>query len=118
MTNNLPSGAPGDQGPQHRRPVAPQGHYQPQGSYYTPQQYPGHYPPQGSYYPPQQYPGHYPPQYAAPLVQPNVMQARDRAQYTRPQTGHSILMHLLFGWLLLWIPAIYYTISPNHYWHL
>jgi hypothetical protein len=26
-------------------------------------------------------------------------------------------MHLIFGIFVLWIPAIYYTISPNHYWH-
>ena len=77
----------------------------------------GQYPQQGGYYPPQQHAGHFPPQYVAPLVQPDVMQARDRAQYVRQQTGHSIVKHLLFGWLLLWIPTIYYTISSNHYWH-
>lgn len=42
---------------------------------------------------------------------------RDGAQYVRNQQGHSIIKHLLFGWILLWIPAIYYTISKNHYWH-
>jgi len=31
--------------------------------------------------------------------------------------GHSIIKHICFGWMALWIPAIYYTISPNHYWH-
>lgn len=42
--------------------------------------------------------------------------ARDGAVYTRQQKGHSLTLHLLFGWVLLWIPAIYYSFSPNHYW--
>lgn len=42
---------------------------------------------------------------------------RPKANYVRNQTGHSIVKHVLLGWLLLWIPAIYYTVSPNHYWH-
>jgi hypothetical protein len=50
-------------------------------------------------------------------VQPNVRQARDRAQYNRQQTGHSIIKHVLLGGFLLWIPTIYYAISPNHYFH-
>lgn len=120
MTGNLPSAAPGDQGPlpeQQGYPPQPYPQQQFQPGY--PQgQYPQGYPQQSGYYPPQQYPGHFPPQFAAPLVQPDVMQARDRAQYTRQQTGHSILLHLFFGVFLLWIPAIYYTVSPNHYWHL
>ena len=32
--------------------------------------------------------------------------------------GHSILLHLLFGWILYYIPAIYYTFSKKHYWHI
>jgi uncharacterized protein DUF2510 len=51
------------------------------------------------------------------FVQPNVRQARDRAQYTRGQKGHSIIRHLLFGWMVLYIPTIYYAVSPNHYFH-
>jgi hypothetical protein len=51
-------------------------------------------------------------------VQPNVRQSRDRSQYTRQQKGHSIVKHLLLGWVLAWIPTIYYAISPNHYFHL
>ena len=46
-----------------------------------------------------------------------IKQSRDKAQYTRQQTGHSLTKHLLLGWVLLWIPAIYYSFSPNHYWH-
>ena len=124
MTSNLPHGVPGDPSP-----LPQQQGYSPQPTQPYPQQQsqPGYpqqgypqpgYPQQGGYYPPPQYPGHFPPQYVAPLVQPDVMQARDRAQYTRPQTGHSILLHLFFGVFLLWIPTLYYAVSPNHYWHL
>lgn len=41
----------------------------------------------------------------------------EKIRYTREQKGHSIVLHVLFGWILLWIPAIYYTVSKNHYWH-
>lgn len=58
------------------------------------------------------------PQFPPPVfVQPNVRQARDRAQYTRQQQGHSLMKHLLFGWMLGYVPTIYYAISPNHYFH-
>lgn len=50
-------------------------------------------------------------------VQPNVRQSMDRAQYVRNQTGHSIILHALFGWALAYIPTIYYAFSPNHYFH-
>lgn len=42
--------------------------------------------------------------------------SRDRTQYVRQQKGHSLILHLLFGWVLLYIPAIYISCSPNHYW--
>ncbi|AVJ51049.1 membrane protein [Microbacterium phage Pikmin] len=45
-------------------------------------------------------------------------QARDGAMYTRSQKGHSLTLHLLLGVVVLWIPAIYYSFSPNHYWHI
>lgn len=32
--------------------------------------------------------------------------------------GHSILLHLLFGWILCYVPTIYYTFSKKHYWHI
>lgn len=44
--------------------------------------------------------------------------SKDGTQYIRAQQGHSLTMHLLFGVFVLWIPTIYYTISPNHYWHI
>lgn len=37
--------------------------------------------------------------------------------YTRKQTGHSITKHLLLGWIVLYIPTIYFAVSPNHYFH-
>lgn len=40
-----------------------------------------------------------------------------KANYTREQKGHSIVKWIFFGVFVLWIPAIYYTFSPNHYWH-
>lgn len=46
-----------------------------------------------------------------------VRQARDGAQYTRQQKGHSILLHLLLGAPILWINVFYISLSPNHYWH-
>lgn len=48
----------------------------------------------------------------------NVKQSRDRAQYVRQQKGHSLILNLLLiGPLTLWITTIYYSVSPNHYWH-
>jgi len=49
----------------------------------------------------------------------SVKQARDRAQYTRQQTGHSfILQWFVFGIFSAFILPIYYSVSPNHYWHI
>lgn len=45
------------------------------------------------------------------------LKGHDNAVYTREQKGHSLTKHLLFGWVLLWVPAIYYSVSKNHYWH-
>lgn len=50
-------------------------------------------------------------------VQQPVRVSRDRAQYVRQQKGHSLTLHLLLGVFVLWIPAIYISVSPNHYWH-
>lgn len=44
-------------------------------------------------------------------------QGADGAVYVRSQKGHSIILHVLFGWIVLWIPTIYFSVSPNHYWH-
>jgi hypothetical protein len=37
--------------------------------------------------------------------------------YNRQQKGHSLILHLIFGGFLLYIPTIYYAVSPNHYFH-
>ena len=45
--------------------------------------------------------------------------AMDGANYTRVQKGHSIVIHILLCFVgigLITIP--YYSLSPNHYWHL
>ena len=46
-------------------------------------------------------------------------EARDGAQYVRQQKGHSIVLMLILCLFGIGIPfAIYYAISPNHYYHL
>lgn len=37
--------------------------------------------------------------------------------YNRPQKGHSLTKHLLLGWMVAYIPTIYFAVSPNHYFH-
>lgn len=45
--------------------------------------------------------------------------ARDGANYVRQQKGHSIILFLILSCFVIGIPfLIYYTISPNHFWHL
>jgi hypothetical protein len=38
-------------------------------------------------------------------------------QYTREQKGHSLIAHLLLGWVVLYIPTIYFAVSPRHFFH-
>lgn len=46
-------------------------------------------------------------------------EARDGANYVRMQHGHSLIIWLILCGFGLGIPfVIYYTVSPNHYWHL
>lgn len=53
------------------------------------------------------------------MYENEIRQSRDKAQYVRQQKGHSALLHwLVLGPFTMWILPIYYTISPNHYWHL
>lgn len=48
-----------------------------------------------------------------------VKQSRDRAQYVRQQKGHSWILHwLVLGIFTCFIVPIYYSVSPNHYWHI
>lgn len=50
-------------------------------------------------------------------VKTDSRKARDKAVYTREQKGHSLTKHLLLGIVVLYIPTIYYAVSPNHYFH-
>ncbi|MDR2267337.1 MAG: hypothetical protein LBE09_07145 [Christensenellaceae bacterium] len=35
------------------------------------------------------------------------------------KTGHSILLHIIFGGIVFWIPTIVFLCNPKeHYWHL
>lgn len=39
--------------------------------------------------------------------------------YNRQQKGHSMLLHLfIVGPFTLWIPMVYISVSPNHFWHV
>lgn len=45
-------------------------------------------------------------------------EAHDGANYVRMQKGHSLIFWLIMCFFVIGIPfVIYYTISPNHYWH-
>lgn len=60
-----------------------------------------------------------PPPVKAVEVSIPVRQSRDKAQYVRQQKGHSFLLHwVLLGIFTCFIVPLYYTFSPNHYWHL
>lgn len=50
--------------------------------------------------------------------QPQQRQANGmNVSYVRQQKGHSLVLHLLLGWIVLYIPTIYFAVSPNHYFH-
>ena len=51
-----------------------------------------------------------------PMMQPGVQQPT----YVRAQKGHSIVKHvcLIFLFGVGIVTIAYYSISPNHYWHL
>ena len=62
---------------------------------------------------------HYQDAPAAATVKTDSRKARDNAIYTRQQKGHSLTLWILLSLFLL-IPVIwviYYSGSPNHYWH-
>lgn len=43
---------------------------------------------------------------------------KDGVVYTRQQKGHSLTIWIILSMMLIGIPGlIYYTKSPNHYWH-
>lgn len=45
------------------------------------------------------------------------MNVNREVSYNRQQKGHSLTKHLLLGWVVFYIPTIYYAVSPNHYFH-
>lgn len=51
-----------------------------------------------------------------PMTSANLNVKRE-VVYNREQKGHSLILHLLFGGFLLYIPTIYFAVSPNHYYH-
>jgi hypothetical protein len=78
-----------------------------------------------------QWTDHYQSAPAAPTAQPPIQvnvtapiqtdsrKAGDGAQYVRQQQGHSLVLWIILS-LFLGIPVIwliYYSASPNHYWH-
>lgn len=44
------------------------------------------------------------------------LNVKREVSYVRQQQGHSIILHLLLGFFILWINVIYISVSPNHYW--
>jgi len=59
-----------------------------------------------------------PPQIIIQVPVDNSRKARDKAIYTRQQKGHSLVLFLLIDFITLYTRTIYYTLSPNHYWHV
>ena len=47
----------------------------------------------------------------------NIHKSKDGTQYIRQQKGHSIILAIFLGWTTLYILPLYWTFSPNHYWH-
>jgi len=46
------------------------------------------------------------------------MNVKRDVRYVRQQKGHSAFKHwVLLGAFTAFILPIYYTVSPNHYWH-
>lgn len=55
----------------------------------------------------------------AATVQTDSRKARDKSQYVRQQKGHSVILEwFVLGIFTFWIRPIYFSVSPNHYWHL
>jgi hypothetical protein len=75
-------------------------------------QYTDHYQPSPTAAAPQSAPAHT----AGPMTSGDLNVNR-QVIYNRQQKGHSIIVHVLLGFLCLWINVIYITVSPNHYWH-
>lgn len=115
--------------PPHAYPIQQQ--YPPQYQQRQSQQgYPPHPPHPPQQYPPQyqqgyplQYQQGYPPQQYPPQYQQGYPPQYQSVQIINQQNGigtegHSFLLHLCFGWILFWIPSLYYLVSPKHHYHL
>lgn len=53
------------------------------------------------------------------MAQKKTVKQQGNVQYTREQKGHSLVLHIFlcaFGVGFFTIP--YYSLSPNHYWHI
>lgn len=48
----------------------------------------------------------------------SALEVERKVSYVRQQTPHSLMKHLLLGWIVGYIPTIYYAMSPNHYFRL
>ena len=45
-------------------------------------------------------------------------ESKNGTLYTRQQKGHSLVLNLLLiGPMTLFVTTVYYSVSPNHYWH-
>jgi len=58
-----------------------------------------------------------PVQQAVPVQYAGREANRMPVSYTRPQTGHSIIKAICLDWITCYIRTIYWSVSPNHYWH-
>lgn len=44
---------------------------------------------------------------------------KKEVHYTREQKGHSLTLHILLCFVMVGMITIpYYSLSPNHYWHI
>lgn len=47
------------------------------------------------------------------------MNVRREVVYNRQQKGHSLTLHILLIFVLVGMITVpYYSVSPNHYWHI
>ena len=52
------------------------------------------------------------------MAKKQVAKVKDGVQYTREQKGHSLTLWIFLSLCVFGIPwLVYYSVSPNHYWH-
>ena len=55
----------------------------------------------------------------SPTVKENIMKVDNTTVVrTRRQKGHSLTLHILFGWMLVYAHTIYFAVSKDHYFHV